>query len=183
MIFIMPHYMSMIHEQLIPWFSSYAHSLSFTTSWNFYAPNPIYYYYFEYEVIGSNNKVGTFRWPPSRKESKRIYLNHNRLIYHARFFMDLGRGYIRRHFIPYFCRLHPEATEITMRALFEDRLHFKKAKSYNPRFFSADNKKNMKQLFAVSSRCKRRKKSRNIDHFSESQINNDYIRDDDSVSE
>jgi len=183
MIFIMPHYMSMIHERLMPYFASYAHSLSFTASWDFYAPNPSYYYYFEYEVIDSNNKVGTFRWPPSRKESKRIYLNHNRLIYHARFFMVLGKGYISRHFIPYFCRLHPEAVEITMKALFEDRPHFKKAKAYNPRFFSTYNKKNMKKWFAVSSRCKRRKKSRNIDHFGESQINSDYIWNDDAVSE
>lgn len=167
MMFITPHYMSMVHERLMPYFTSYAYTLSFKTNWDFYSPNPTYYYYFKYEVIDSKNKVGTFRWPPSRKESKRIYLNHNRLIYHARFFIILGQKNIRQHFIPYLCYLHPEATEITMKVIFEARPHFKKAKVFGPRFFSADNKQNMKEWFTVSSRCKRRKKSRNINTLSD----------------
>lgn len=177
MVFIIPHYMSMIHERLMPYFVSYAHTLSFTTSWDFYAPNPTYYYYFTYEVIDSKNKVGTFRWPPSRKESKRIYLNHNRLIYHARYFIMSGQRSIRRHFMPYLCYLHPEATEITMKVMYEYRPHFKKAKVIGPGVFSADNLQNMQEWIKVTSKCKRRKKSRNINTLDESLIDENDVLD------
>ena len=183
MILVTPHRMSMIHERLMPYFSSYAHTLSLNTGWDFYAPNPSHYYYFEYEVIDSKDKVGTFRWPPSRKESKRIYLNHNRLIYHSRFFMVLGKEHIRRHFLPYLCSLHSEATEITIKAILEDRPHFKKAKVFHPSFFSADNKQNMKTWFATSTRCKKRGKSRNIDSLSDSSEGEDFMLEDEHLIE
>ena len=163
MIFIIPHRMSMVYERLMPYFSSYANTLALNTTWDFYAPNPSHYYYFEYAVIDLRDKVSTFRWPPSRVESKRIYLNHNRLIYHSRFFMILGKQPIRKHFLPYLCSLHPEATEITIKAILEDRPHFKKAKVFRPRFFSANNEQNMKIWFSTSARCKKRGKLRNID--------------------
>ncbi len=162
MTFVTPHYMSIVHEKMMPYFKTYAHTLSFTTSWDFYAPNPSYYNYFEYEVVHSKNKVETFRWPLSRKESKQIYLNHNRLIYHSRFFMVLGKRYIIKHFIPYLCSLHPLANEITVKVMVENRPHFKKAKVLDPNTFSSDNKKNMRKWFSASSRCRKQVKSRNI---------------------
>ena len=177
MILIVPHRMSMIHERLMPYFTPYAHTLSMITAWDFYAPNPSYYFYFEYEVINSKDKVGTFRWPPSRKEFKKIYLNHNRLIYHSRFFMSSGKRNIRKHFLPYLCHLHPTATEISIKALFENRPHFKKARTFKSGFFSKNNMENMKEWFTVSSRCKRRKKTRKIDSLV------GPITDDDSLSE
>lgn len=183
MIVVTPHRMSMIHEHLMPYFSSYASALSLNNSWDFYAPNPSHYYYFEYEVIDSKDKVGTFRWPPSRKESKRIYLNHNRLIYHSRFFMVLGKESIRKYFLPYLCSLHFEATEITIKAILENRPHFKKAKVFRPNFFSADNKQNMKTWFATSARCKKRGKSRNIDNMSDSFEEEDYLLEDEDSQE
>ena len=182
-IFITPHHMSLVHERLMPYFIPYAHTLSFYTSWDFYSPNPTYYYYFKYEVIDLKNKVRTFRWPPSRKESRRIYLNHNRLIYHARFFILLGKKSIRKYFIPYLCYLHPEAAEITMKVIFEDRPHFKKAKVFGPGFFSADNEQNMKEWLAVSSRCKRRTKSRNINTLEEFMGNESLSKEKDSQEE
>lgn len=162
MIFVIPHYMSMAHEKIMPYFKTYAHTLSFSTGWDFYAPNPSYYYYFEYEIIHTKNKVETFRWPLSRKESKRIYLNHNRLIYHSRFFIVLGKRYIIKYFIPYLCSLHPLANEITVKVMVEDRPHFKKAKVLPPHRFSPDNKQNMQKWFSASSRCRKQTKSRNI---------------------
>ncbi len=162
MIFIVPHRMSMIHEKLLPYFLSYAYTLSLNTSWDFYAPNPSFYYYFEYEVIDSKDKVATFRWPPSRKESKRIYLNHNRLIYHARFFMVLEKKHIIRHFLPYLCRLHPTAKEISLKVLFENRPHFKKAGTFRPGSFSAESKERFQEMFTLSSFCKRKKKARDL---------------------
>ena len=71
MIFVIPHRMSMVHEYLLPYFSHYADSLSLNTGWDFYAPNPSQYYYFEYEVIDSQDTVNTFRWPPSPKRIKK----------------------------------------------------------------------------------------------------------------
>ena len=164
MIFISPHIMSLAHETLMPYFSPYASTLSLNTSWNFYAPNPAYYHYLTYEVIDSKSKVGDFRWPPKRKESKLIYLNHNRLIYHARFFIMAGPQNIRRYFIPYLCRLHPSATEITLKIILENRPHFKKAKTFKSTFFSANNQDNMKMWSApIHTRCARKKKLRHID--------------------
>ena len=174
MILIAPHRMSLIHETLMPYFTPYAHTLSMVTSWDFYAPKPSYYFYFEYEVIDSKDKVGTFRWPPSRKESNRIYLNHNRLIYHSRFFMFSGKKNIRKYFIPYLCQLHPRATEISIKALMEDRPHFKKARTFEPGFFSESNMNNMKEWFTVSSKCKNHKKSRKIDSLDASITDEDF---------
>ena len=162
-IFIIPHKSSLIHENLKKYFISYAQTLSFMVTWDFYAPYPSLYYYFEYEVISPKNKVETFRWPPSRKEFKSVYLNHNRLIYHARFFMLSGRKRIARNFIPYLCTLHPTAKEISLKAILENRPHFKKARMFKKGFFSQENKKNMQEWFTVSSKCKKRKNLRQID--------------------
>ncbi len=176
MIFIVPHKMSMMHERLLPYFIPYAHTLSMIISWDFYAPNPSLYHYFEYEVIDSKDTVDTFRWPPSRKEFKRIYLNHNRLIFHTRFFMLAGKKNIRRHFVPYLCRLHPSASEITIKVIFENRPHFKKAQVFKSGFFSAKNMENMKEIVTISSKCKRSKKSRNINSQDDPAVNEDRNR-------
>ena len=163
MIFISPHIMSIAHEKLMPYFDTYASTLSLNTNWDFYAPNPTYYYYYQYEVIDSRSKVGDFRWPPKRKESKLIYLNHNRLIYHTRFFIMAGPRNVRRYFMPYLCRLHPLATEITLKIMLEDRPHFKKAKTFKSDFFVADNPEHMKLWSTIHSKCKRKRKTRHID--------------------
>ena len=167
MIFISPHVMSLAHNRLMPYFAPYANTLSLSASWNFYTPNPNYYYYFHYEVIDSKSKVGSFRWPPKRKESKRIYLNHNRLIHHTRFFVMAGPKNIRRYFIPYLCRLHPLASEIILKVRLERRwLRFKKQKKvFRPAVFSAENKENTKEWPDIHLKCTRKKKQRHIDSY------------------
>ena len=171
MIFISPHVMSIAHEKLMPFFAPYASTLALNTSWNFYAPNPIYYHYWTYEVIDSKSKVGDFRWPPKREESKLIYLNHNRLIYHSRFFIIAGPRNVKRYFIPYLCRLHPLATEITLKVIFENRPHFKNAKTFKPTFFSAENQENKHVWSApIHAKCKRKKSQRHIDSENDSFI-------------
>ena len=160
MIFIMPNINSLAHEQLNPYFTFYASTLSLNNAWDFYAPNPAYYYYFEVEVIDSKDQVDTFRWPEKRKESLLIYLNYNRLIYHARFFIITGPQSIRRYLIPYFCRRYPTANEVTLKIMIENRPHFKKAKTFRQDFFSAQNKENMKTWSTIHAKCKKRKKSR-----------------------
>ncbi len=162
MIFISPNTRSLAHEALMPYFTFYASALSLNNAWDFYAPNPTYYYYLEYEVIDSKDKVATFRWPPKRKESQLIYLNHNRLLYHARFFIMAGPQNIRRYLIPYFCRQHPFADEITLKIMFENRPHFKKARTFRSDFFSAENLENMKMWSNIHARCKKQKKARKI---------------------
>ena len=166
MIFITPQQMSLVREKLMPYFNAYAQTLYLSSSWNFYAPNPSYYHYFEYETIDDKDNVAVFRWPPARKESKKIYLNHNRLIYHSRFFVLFGPNNIRKYFLPYLCRLHPTTKTISIKLKWENRPHFKKAKTYGPGYFSAENLDNMKEFQAVTMYCKRRKKVRNIDNFS-----------------
>ena len=169
MIFISPNRLSMIHEKLMPYFISYAHTLSMDVSWSFYAPNPYSYFYFEYEVIYKNDRVNTFRWPPSRKESKRNIFNYNRFISQTLFFMLSGPRELRRHFLPYLCHLHPESKEITAQAIVEDRPHFKKAQVLDP-LQSLYNKENMKVWYKASRRCYHKKKSRSIDSLEENDL-------------
>jgi len=156
MIFAVPHRRSMIHDKLMPYFTFYAHSLSFNISWDFYAPNPSSYHYFEYEIVSKKHKVETYRWPPSKKEFNRMDLNYKRLLYHSRFFMLLGSNHIQSHFLPYLCSIHPEASHITAKAFVENRPHFKKAKILKPSSLSENNKSNMR-LWSVSSKaCKKK---------------------------
>jgi len=162
MIFISPNRLSMIHERLMPYFISYAHTLSMNVVWSFYAPNPYSYFYFEYEVIYKNDRVNTFRWPPSRKESKKNIFSYNRLISHTLFFMLAGPRNLRKHFLPYLCHIHPESKEITARAIVEDRPHFKKAQVLDLTQ-SLYNKENMKVWYKSSHKCYNKKKSRSID--------------------
>ena len=159
-VFITPQKISMFYKHFKPYLISYAQTLSLQRDWNFYALKRAHYYNFEYIVINGKNKVEKFLWPPSRKEVKRIYLNHNRLIRHSRFFMTKGRRYIRRHFIPYLCDLHPSANKITIKAVLKRPPRLKNA-------FHSPIYDNPEEWFSISSRCSKRKKARNIDHFLE----------------
>ena len=163
MVFISPNKLSMIHEKLMPYFISYAHTLAMDVGWSFYAPNPYSYFYFEYEVIYKNDRVNTFRWPPSRKESKKNIFSYNRLISHTLFFMLSGARNVRKHLLPYLCHIHPESKEITAQAIVEDRPHFKKAQVLDPMSLSPQNQENMKVWYKTSRRCYHKKKSRSID--------------------
>lgn len=155
-VFITPQRMSMLYERFGSYFISYAQTLFIDGSWNFYIPRRSHYYDFKYVVMEGKKKMGTFRWPPSRKEVKRIYLNHNRLIHHSRFFMIVGGRNIRRHFIPYLCDLHPSADKITVEATLKRKPRLKNA-------FNSSIYDNKKEWFSVSSKCSKRKKARNID--------------------
>lgn len=163
-VFVTPQRMSMLRKNFGSYFISYAQTLFIDGSWNFYIPRRSHYYDFKYTVMEGKRKIGTFRWPPSRREVKRIYLNHNRLISHSRFFMIIGGRNIRRHFIPYLCDLHPSADKITVKAILKRKPRLKNA------FDSAiyDNKK---EWFSVSSKCSKRKKARNIDSTLEEENN------------
>lgn len=158
MILIIPNRSSMANESFRPYFISYAQSLSMNSAWAYYAPNPITYFYFQYEVI-KKQSVETYRWPPSRTESKRILFNHKRFITHSLFFWKIGAEHIRKHFLPYLCRLHPLAEEIAIKIIYENRSHFKKAKIMHVPFWPTSNK-NMQALTITSSRCRRAKKSK-----------------------
>ena len=163
MIFIIPNRFSMLHEKLMPYFVPYAQSFSLFSSWDFFAPNPTKYFFYEYEVVSTKDQVDTFRWPPSREESQKIFFNHNRLINHSRFFILLGQQGIKKYFLPYLCLIHPLAKEISVKVIIENRPHFKKAKTFKRGFFSKDNKDNMSTWMQASAGCKNKSKFRDID--------------------
>ena len=71
----------------------------------------------------------------------------------------MGSNNIRRHFIPYLCRLHPLAKEIAVKVIYESRPHFKKAKIMDLSFWPVSNK-NMQEVFMASARCRRNKRSK-----------------------
>ena len=158
MVAIIPNRYSMLFDALRPYLMPYAHTLAMDSVWGYYAPNPIIYFYFRYEVI-KKNSVETYRWPPTRQESKRILFNHIRFVVHSQYFFRMDKNNIRRHFIPYLCRLHPMAKEIAIKIKYENRPHFKKAKIMDLPFWPVNNK-DMKEVFITSSRCRRSKHSK-----------------------
>ncbi len=158
MILVVPNRQSMLYDVLRPYFISYSRSFSMDAVWAYYAPNPVTYFYFQYEVI-KKKSVETYRWPPTRKESKRVLFNHKRFISHSQFFLIMGAPNIRKHFIPYLCQLHPLAKEIAVKIIYEDRPHFKKAKVMKLAFWPTNNK-NMKEVFMAAAPCRRKKSSK-----------------------
>ena len=172
MIVIMPNRQSMLYDTLRPYFISYARSFSMDSIWAYYAPNPITYFYFKYEVI-KKKSVETYRWPPTRRESKRVLFNHKRFISHSQFFLIMGANNVRRHFIPYLCRLHPLAKEIAVKVVYESRPHFKKAKIMDLDFWPISNK-NMQEALLTTGRCRRNKRSkmRDINSMEENELKN-----------
>ena len=155
-VFITPQKMSILYKNFGSYFVSYAQTLFIDGNWNFYIPRRSHYYNFKYTIMEGKKKTGTFWWPPSRREVKRIYLNHNRLISHSRFFMVVGGRNIRRHFVPYLCDLHPSADRIVVKATLKRKPRLKNA--FNSSIYDSK-----EEWFSVNSRCSKRKKARNID--------------------
>ncbi len=167
-IIIMPHKQSPSYLFFRPYLTSYARSLSMDSNWKSDTLDPGRYFYLEYDVTRKNS-IETYQWPPSRKESKRVFFNHNRLIAHSRFFLNIRKRYIRRAFLPYLCRLHPSAEEISLRVLLKKHSYSKKAplSSFS---FSAKKPKQREWLIGYSScRKERRKTERMINNIIQGQ--------------
>lgn len=188
-IVIMPQPLSLLYAPLKPYLMPYAHTLNLSNIWSFFAPNPDHYSYFEYDVYYENpvrvkntakrrrgkkarrlkarrqNKK-TFIWPLSRKESERMSQNHNRLIFHSIFFYNThSPRTVRKHLLPFLCRLHPQGLRVVARAMRTDRPPFSKARGKNYSFHSMVYRGRGKPVekFQTARRCPRNKNLRQID--------------------
>ena len=136
--------------------------------------------YFQYEVIknisageksgskkrfhrtrrrgGQKQSVQHYRWPPARRESGRVFFNHNRLLAHSSFFMNvlpLSARLLRRHFLPYLCRLHPLADKVVLKLVIDRQIKTysrsrRRARLRARRYQPDDN------TLTASLRCRRR---------------------------
>ncbi len=185
MVFFTPPRHSVVYDFFKPYFHSYAHSLSMDNYHMPYMLDPLgdhdndnsflshYSFYFQYKVIKTTppkkrrktkrrkrsvkkNFAEVYRWPPTRKESRRVFFNHNRLMVHSQFFINMvvRERSIRRYFLPYLCRLHPLAKRISLKVVLE-----KQERVYKPRRLIRRRYKKSPVLM-VSSRCWRGKTER-----------------------
>lgn len=175
---VMPYPSSLLYKTFSPYLMFYAGTLNMAGSWDLFS-HPGSYIYFEYEVRGQNTKKTgrkkrriktsqTFIWPPSRKESDRIYFNHNRLIFHTRYFYKThSPTLLRRHFLPFLCQLHPQAKSLSLKAFRKDQIPYQKARSHkNYSFDFMIHRKRKKQAhlqFEVTALCANRDHIRSID--------------------
>ena len=188
-IVIMPQPLSLLYAPLKPYLMPYAYTLKFSNIWSFFAPNPDHYSYFEYDVYYESSvrhqktKKGrrgkrsgrfktprqnkkTFIWPLSRKESERVSLNHNRLIWHSIFFYHRSSPRtVRRYLLPFLCRLHPRGLRVVARAMRVKRPPFSKARGKNHSFHSMvyRGRGEPVEKFQTARRCPRNKNLRQID--------------------
>ncbi len=175
---IVPHPSSLLYKTFSPYLMFYAGTLNMAGSWDLFS-HPGSYIYFEYEVRGQKTKKTrrkkrrvktskTFIWPPSRKESDRLYFNHNRLIFHTRYFYQTrSPALLRRHVLPFLCQLHPQAKSLSLKAFSMPQTPYRKARSH--RNYSFDfrvhrtGKKQAHLEFEVKALCANRDHIRSID--------------------
>jgi hypothetical protein len=118
---ILPNSSSLAGRQLSRFFIPYANLLGFNTTWQFFSPGPAPTFFLEYEI----ETADSYDLPP---EEPRQYPDprngyswseaYNRRFYGMRFFaLDPIR--LERFFVPFLCRLHPEAEAVTVQGVFE----------------------------------------------------------------
>ncbi len=124
---LIPNPDSLLTRTLSPLILPYTNTFGLNTPWQFFSPDPSSHVYFEYELSppDENSKISTYRWPPASKEG---YLadNYMRLIYHSRYTTS-SPDRIDQFLIPWLCRHHPGAREITLRTLSEELISIDKA--------------------------------------------------------
>lgn len=122
-----PNPQSYLTREVASFILPYANTLSINTPWQFFSPEPSSYVYYEYEVIPDSldEEMKTYQWPP-KDRSEYLIDNYMRLIYHSRFSTSSEQR-IHQFFLPWLCRYHPEAREITMRIMSEELVSLDKA--------------------------------------------------------
>lgn len=127
-VLLMPNHHSFVHREFGWLFLPYANTLGLNTPWQFFSPDPSSHVYFEYEVIPESidRDIEKHRWPPEDK-SRYLVDNYMRLIYHSRFTTS-SKERIETFLIPWLCRHHPGAREITVTTMSEELVSLDKAR-------------------------------------------------------
>lgn len=112
---LFPNTQSLLSRKLDKYLLPYANMFNMNTPWQFFSPFPGPKMYLEYEVSQTQmSDSGTteveskkYYWPPLERGSH-DWDNFRRRIYSSRFLaMDERR--LKDAFVPWICRLHPEA--------------------------------------------------------------------------
>lgn len=116
----MPVGSSLAGRKLYRYFATYANTLGFNTTWQFFSPGPSPMFYIEYEPDFGTDEDWTeespapFTYPPKR-EGFSWSDGWNRRLFGMRF-LALHPHLMPRFFIPFLCREHPGAKAIDVRS-------------------------------------------------------------------
>lgn len=118
-VIILPNGSSMVGRKFARYFLPYANSLLFNRTWQFFSPGPAPAYYVEYRTItnaaaGEDEERAPFIYPPLRQD--RFDDLYFRSLGGLRL-LSINPDVFERQFIPYLCRLHPEARALDLRSV------------------------------------------------------------------
>lgn len=116
----MPNGSSLTGRKLSRYFSAYANTLGFNTTWQFFSPGPSPMFYLEYEPVydfddGAGSIPEPQFYPPKRKGFE--WSDHwNRRLFGMRFFA-LQPQRLERYLVPFLCRQFEGAAAIRIRSI------------------------------------------------------------------
>lgn len=121
-VLLMPNGSSLTGRKLSRYFTAYANTLGFHTTWQFFSPGPSPMFYLEYEPVYAGeeenlSEAGPQYYPPKRKGF--TWSDHwNRRLFAMRFFA-LHPGHMERYFVPYLCRQFKDAVALDIRSIID----------------------------------------------------------------
>lgn len=120
---ILPNSSSMIGRKLAWLFLPYANPLLFNRTWQFFSPGPMSAFYLEYNTLtnaapGVDEERPPYEYPPKRKDNSPddYYLR----TYAGMRLIAMNPTTFEADFIPYLCRVHPEASALDLRSVTEE---------------------------------------------------------------
>lgn len=116
-----------VGRYLIP----YANLFGLNTTWQFFSPGPVPVFYFEYSIEtaadqASMSESETYYYP-ARIDRSWSDVQHRRRSSASLFAMN--DTWLPNHLVPYFCRQHPEAVALNIRAVLEPTLSLERVRS------------------------------------------------------
>lgn len=120
---ILPNGSSMIGRKLSWLFLPYANPLLFNRTWQFFSPGPMSAFYLEYnlatnEGFAADEARAPFIYPPHRKNAA-LDDFYMRTLAGMRM-IATQEGPFEDYFIPFLCRLHPQAVALDLRSVLEE---------------------------------------------------------------
>ncbi len=130
---ILPNGSSMIGRKLSWLFVPYANPLLFNRTWQFFSPGPTAAFYLEYNLVTNDGpeadeKRPTYVYPPHRTNAA-LDDYYMRTLYGMRFIAMRSEGF-ESYFVPFLCRLHPDAIQIDLRSVLEELPPIEKSDSF-----------------------------------------------------
>jgi hypothetical protein len=120
-VILLPNSSSLAGRQMSRYVIPYGNLFGFNTTWQFFSPGPAPTFFLEYEIETADSYDLPPEEPRQYPDPRQGYSwseSFNRRFYGMRFFaLDTFR--LERFFIPFLCRMHPEAEFVTVQGIFE----------------------------------------------------------------